>query len=253
MGIINPPTHASTVLTLPFQTALVAGDFVERPNRFIGMVNYQGSVVRCHVPDPGRLPELMVPGRPVMIADYGPDTTRKTRYAVILVKNPALTHWVCVDTQFPNRLVRHALQQHQLPGFETDTLLKPEFKLGQSRFDFLTQPSQGLQRLIEVKAVSLVDDTTQTGLFPDAPTTRGTKHLLELTHLQQSGTYQCAVLFMVQRSDAQCVKPNTPMDPAFSQALSQAAQAGVSLHALACHFTPQGAELQRLPLPVQWD
>ena len=87
-------------------------------------------------------------------------------------------------------------------------------------------------------------------LFPDAVTARGRRHVLELAELQQSGEFETAVLFVVQRSDAKSFSPDWEIDPAFSEALAQAQEAGVRILTRSCNVTLDEISLAQ-PLPVR--
>jgi len=96
--------------------------------------------------------------------------------------------------------------------------------------------------LIETKSCTLVEDGA--GLFPDAPTVRGQRHLRELAEQAQAG-WRCAVAFIVQRSDAVTVGPNDATDPAFGDALRRAADCGVLLLALGCEVSVDAVKVVR--------
>ncbi len=101
--------------------------------------------------------------------------------------------------------------------------------------------------MLETKSVTLV--VGGVGLFPDAPTERGTKHLRSLGHAVQSG-HRAAVVFVVQRADAVAFSPNDTADPEFGAALRRAVEAGVEAYAYACQVSLEGVTLAQ-PLPVR--
>jgi len=237
-------------LVFEYEAPLVLGAFVARPNRFVAEVNVEGTVYRAHVPDPGRLKELLIPGVPVYLVDRRHQTDAKTPFSLLLVQSPEATHWVSLNTQLPNRVVKLLFQGHHIPAFHDYDLKKAEFTHGKSRFDFLLTPQKlGKPLLVEVKSVTLVDEA-KTAWFPDAPTERGARHVRELTQLKQSGDYDTAVLFVVQRGDALCVRPNPKTDPDFADALAQAQAAGVFIQAMAYTLTPQTISVTQFDLPV---
>lgn len=232
----------------------MAATFIERPNRFVAYVDIDGTVERVHVPDPGRLKELMIPGTPVFLEDSAGGAgngNRKTRYSLLLIASPDRANWVSLNTQLPNRVVRLMLEQRLLPQFEGYVLTKPEFSYGQSRFDFLlTSEATDRKRLLEVKSVTLVL-SDKTAKFPDAPTTRGTRHLRELIHAVSVSGYEASVLFVVQRPDALRVCPNRETDPAFCEAVADAMAAGVDFSAICYDLSPAGIVLSPRPLIFQ--
>jgi sugar fermentation stimulation protein A len=215
---------------------MVDGEFLERPNRYLARVTVDGQEVLAHVPDPGRLPGLMIPGRKVRLI-YQPGPKRKTDYSLVLVKHGKI--WVSVFPVFANSLVKQALTENALPMFAGYRNFRSEAKMGHSRFDFkLDYESE--QAFIEVKSVSFVEDGL--GKFPDAPTERGSKHLMELTELKHKG-YRTAVLFVSQRSDTRRIIPNDSLDPKFGECLRKAHQAGVELVGYNCKVTPSAVSL----------
>jgi len=108
----------------------------------------------------------------------------------------------------------------------------PEQKLGDSRLDFLVLKID--KRIwVEVKGCTFVRDDV--ALFPDAPTTRGKRHLDELTLAKRNG-YNAAVLFLVFRPDAKYFSPNRLMDPQFYGAYQKAREAGVDFYPLLFTF-----------------
>ncbi|TVP75972.1 MAG: DNA/RNA nuclease SfsA [Gemmatimonadales bacterium] len=199
---------------IPFAGDLVAGRFVHRPNRFLVEARIPGSTepVKAHLPDPGRLRELLVPGAPVWLEparDRPGAPPRKTRWTLRLVESVDGSRLVSLDTTLPNRLVEAALRARALPEFEGWELVRPEVTRGRSRFDFLlaeasggavggsasragVEPRGGAEErprrelLLEVKSVTLVED--RVALFPDAVTARGRRHVEELAELARGGT-----------------------------------------------------------------
>jgi len=215
---------------------IVDGIFLERPNRYLAKVTIDGEEVFAHVPDPGRLPGLMIPGRKVRLI-HNPGPKRKTDYTLALVRHGSL--WVSVYPVFANALVKNALENRVLPFFSGYENFSSEVKMGKSRFDFKLEFANG-PAFVEVKSVSLVENTV--GKFPDAPTERGVKHLRELIELRKGGT-RAAVLFVSQRSDTRSIVPNDAIDPEFGKWLRKAHQQGVELFGCNCKVTASSISL----------
>ena len=148
-----------------------------------------------------------------------------------------------MDSQAPNQAVKEWLL---CGGLGTIEKLKPESTFGDSRFDFSFYKN-GRLCFLEVKGVTL--ETDGVCAFPDAPTQRGTKHLTELTRLCREG-YGAYVLFVIQMSDVAFLHPNDQTDPAFGQALRQAAREGVQVLAMDCTVAPDEMVL-RNPVEVR--
>ena len=230
--------------------ALVAARFVARPNRFIVTARLtDGRLVRCHMADPGRLRELLLPGVILRLRPAPAGGVRRTAFSVVLVRASAAPRpWVSLDTTLPNRLAGDLLRRGVIRGLGGCSALRREIPHGRSRFDFLLSPRRGMDTLVEVKSVTLV--VNGVGRFPDAPTIRGTRHLRELTlHVQEGG--RAAVLFVVQRPDAASVRAHEETDPEFAQALATARRAGVMLRAVRYRLTGAGGASYLGPVPVR--
>lgn len=220
---------------------VVPGRFLARPNRFIAHVELDGQTQICHVKNTGRCRELLVPGAQVYLEDFGPDTKRKTRYDLIAVEKCSLL--INMDSQAPNKAVEEFLRAGGL--WESPTLVRPETKWGNSRFDFYLEQGER-KAFLEVKGVTLEQEGL--ALFPDAPTQRGVKHLEELTAAAAAG-FEAYVLFLIQMKGVHTFRPNWELHPQFGQALVQAAQAGVHVLAYDCRVTPSTMVLDA-PVPV---
>ena len=214
------------------------GIFRARPNRFIAIVDIDGTDTVCHVKNTGRCKELLVPGCTVVLA-AADNPARKTPYDVIAVyKGDRLVN---MDSQAPNKVA----EEYLCKRFHNATIRR-EFTHGDSRLDFMVE--DGDERwLIEVKGCTLEVDNV--GYFPDAPTERGVKHLRHLTRAVQDG-YRAAVLFIIQMEGITAIRPNDATHPAFGEALRQAAAAGVELWAVDCRVTPDSL-VANLPVPVE--
>ncbi len=207
--------------------------FIERPNRFLAKVQLDSleNVTEAHVPDPGRLKELLIPRAEVMVQKHS-NPARKTRFSLVGVKTGNI--WVNINSILTNRLFQEEYQN--IPMFKNYQIIRSEYPIENSRFDFLMQDLETNQEaLVEVKSVTLVEDGT--ALFPDAPTLRGTKHVTELRELLTKG-YQSYVVFIIKRSDATRFAPHRKMDPKFADALSKAAINGVKVCAVKCDYDP---------------
>ncbi|MBO7209268.1 MAG: DNA/RNA nuclease SfsA [Clostridia bacterium] len=202
---------------------IVEGVFLSRPNRFIAKVQINGKEETVHVKNTGRCKELLVPGAKVYLARTdNPD--RKTKYDLVSIyKNERLIN---MDSQAPNKIFGEWLSQ------KVD-YLKPEYKYGNSRFDFYGEHN-GKKFLIEVKGVTLEQDGVV--MFPDAPTERGVKHIEELIKATKNG-FETAVVFIIQMDNVKCFKPNDNTHKQFGDALRKAVLQGVKVFALDCTVT----------------
>ena len=223
---------------------IVEGTFLARPNRFIAHVEVDGVQEVCHVKNTGRCRELLVPGCTVYL-DESDNPARKTRFDLVAVKKerPQGALLINMDSQAPNKVFGEWAQTHLRPDL---TLLRPETKFGNSRFDFYWE-STSSRGFVEVKGVTLEEDGVVR--FPDAPTERGVKHIEELIEAKKAG-YEAAICFIVQMEGMRWVEPNDVTHPAFGAALRKAAKSGVEVMALECAVTPSSLYVVR-SLPVQ--
>ena len=200
--------------------------FVRRVNRFVAEVMIDGDIEKVHVKNTGRLKELLVPKAKVTLQKSA-NLSRKTAYDLISVYKPGLK-WVNIDSLAPNELMKQYLM-----SLDYD-VVKPEYTYGDSRFDFYME-RRGEKYLTEVKGCTLAADTAGgIGLFPDAPTERGVKHLDELAAAAKEG-YHCQIAFVIQMNGIHMVFPNNDTQPEFGQALTRAAKAGVQVVCYGCH------------------
>ncbi len=200
--------------------------FVRRINRFTAEVLIDGQPETVHVKNTGRLQELLLPKAKVTL-QRSADPKRKTAYDLISVYKPKLK-WVNIDSLAPN-----ALMKQELMGLHYD-LVKPEYTYGDSRIDFYME-RDGERFLTEVKGCTLASESNPgVGLFPDAPTERGVKHLHELTKAAGEG-YHCSIAFVIQMNGIHLVFPNVETQPEFKEALVRAAKAGVQIVCYGCH------------------
>ena len=220
--------------------------FLDRPNRFIAHVLLEGKIQTVHVKNTGRCKELLVPGAAVYLEE-GDNPARKTKYDLITVEKVVTdertasqkTILINMDSQAPNKVAAEWISNNKA-YFPNLTLLKPEYTLGDSRFDFYAEyeDNDGLHHksLIEVKGCTLEKDGV--ALFPDAPTLRGLKHVRELSTLSKSGEYECMVLIIVQMKGCKFFTPNRETHADFADALKEAKAAGVKIIAVECDVTP---------------
>ena len=241
---------------------VVPGIFLQRPNRFIAYVLIDGKEEICHVKNTGRCRELLIPGCTVycVVSD---NPQRKTKYDLIAVEkivesqtifanagtpsqsikeSPETNSKLLVnmDSQAPNTAVKEWLQSGASP-FQKIDFLKPEYKYGNSRFDFYLE-CNNRKIFLEVKGVTLEDNGVV--LFPDAPTERGVKHVRELIRCLEEG-FETYVLFVVQMERALYFTPNRKTHPQFADALCEAKNAGVQLLAYTCKVTPDEMKIDK--------
>ena len=219
---------------------MIPGRFLARPNRFIARVEINGKEETVHVKNTGRCRELLQPGAEVWCQESS-NPNRKTKFDLITVRKG--NRLINMDSQAPNMAAGEWLRSGGLGEISN---LKAECFQGDSRFDFSFE-KEGKLCFLEVKGVTLENDGVCA--FPDAPTQRGVKHLKGLTGLAREG-YGAYVLFVIQMPDVKYLHPNDITDPAFGEALREAAAAGVQVMAMDCAVTENSMEI-RLPVLVK--
>ncbi len=201
--------------------------FVTRPNRFLAVVLVDGERHYAYVPNPGRMHELMTPGKRVWVRRENA-VLRKTGFTVVAVEHDGVL--VSIDSLLPNRFMKQVFEERLLPEFGDYETVIPEPRLFEGRADFLLSGPSG-RFLVEVKSCTLV--VSGWALFPDAVTARGARHLRDLARaLEQRVAERVAVVFVVQRPDAHAFAPNDPTDPAFGDSFRDSVRRGLEAIAL---------------------
>jgi len=224
--------------------------FRERPNRFLSMVDivepHAQNGVAVHLHDPGRLKELLYPGNRVLLKKAkNPD--RKTKWDIIAAHDH--NSWVFTHSGYHRKVAEAIFADSTISPFGEMAGLKAEVKWGHSQLDFLLTRNDTTEVWIETKGCTLAVEGR--ALFPDAPTTRGTKHVRSLIDLRSRGR-QAAIVMLIFRNDAEVFIPNARMDPAFATAVSEALHSGVQLYPLLLDYRDGAIWYDRV-LPFRLD
>lgn len=196
--------------------------FIKRLNRFVAIVEINNKEEKIHVKNTGRCEELLVNGAEVYI-QFVDKETRKTKYSLIsVVKNGEIFN---IDSQVPNKVVEDALKENKIIGLENLDYIKREKTFGNSRFDIYFEKGDR-KGFIEIKGVTLEEN--RVGMFPDAPTKRGKKHLDELIKAKNEG-YESYVFFLVQFMNIDYFVPNYKMDLEFGNTLNKCEEENVQI------------------------
>lgn len=222
---------------MQFEPPLEHAILIKRYKRFLADIKTStGELLTIHCPNTGSMLNCMSEGCNIWFRRSN-DPKRKSAGTWVLSETPQ-NRLACVDTQLANKLAEEALNAgviKELVGFNS---LRREVKYGQenSRIDFcLSYPNQK-EVYLEVKSVTLGFDNNNTAAFPDAVTTRGAKHLRELTALAKQGI-DTVLLYCVNLTNITAVRPCTEIDPNYTKALQEAHDAGVKLLAYACDIS----------------
>ncbi len=226
---------------------LLCGSFISRPNRFLTIVEVKGRKVESHLPDPGRLKELLVPGAVVYVRPVPDGINRKTRYTTVMVEKEGVL--VSLVSALPNQFVGHELTNNRLPILSGYKYERAEVTVDRHRFDFLLTGPDTTPFYLEVKSVTYVENGI--AQFPDAVTERGARHARHLAELAQSGL-GAGILFVCQRPDAQSFKPMADRDPVFADALYEAHQAGVRVWCITVRVSLEEMQyFQEIPVSLE--
>lgn len=197
------------------------GTFVRRPNRFLAEARLDdGSLASCHLPNPGRMWELLLP-HAVLYLRKAPQPGRKTSYDVVGIERDGVP--ILLDTQYNNEVAAWLVATKQIPGWEGYHLVRREVTVGDSRFDLLLEREDAPGSspfYVEVKSCTLFG--RHGAMFPDAVTERGRKHILELSAMADRGIHT-GILFLVHWDRARWFLPDYHTDPAFAEAFYKAA------------------------------
>lgn len=187
------------------------GQFVRRLNRFLTECSLGNKIIHAHLPNPGRLWELLFPNRPVYLVKNSTPSGRSTPYTLVAVERHGVP--ILLHTQMANNVVQYLIEAGVISGWENVRIIKREIAIGNSRFDFYLQNSNR-KTLLEVKSCSLFGK--QIAMFPDAITKRGTKHLSELSNHAHDGL-RCGVIFLVHCPHVQYFLPDFHTDIEFAR------------------------------------
>ena len=212
------------MIKMKIEGPLINAVFIERPNRFITIIEIGGEKHKSHLPDPGRLKELLIPGASLLVRPAPENKERSTAFTTIMVNLKG--QWISLVSTLPNQLVNHSFQKNRIPIFQKYKLVRPEVTTRNHRFDFLLSNKSGKNFFLEVKSVTFVENGI--AKFPDAVTTRGMNHAKTLTDLVKEGEF-AGILFVCQRPDATLFEPMWDRDPMFSNVLFNAYKMGVKV------------------------
>jgi sugar fermentation stimulation protein A len=235
-----------------FPDPLIRGRFIKRYKRFLTDVELQnGKVVVAHCANSGSMLSVNDPGAEVWISPAkNPD--RKLRYTWEIIRIGQTL--VGVNTSHPNTIGADAVAKGKIPELKGYDTIKREVKYGNnSRIDLLLKrndPNNDINCYVEIKSVTMKRDRSRNAPveFPDAVTTRGTKHLVELSNMVKEG-HRAVMLYLVQRTDSPAFSIAGDIDPNYERGLAKAIEAGVEVLCYACRVTRQGINIEK-PVPL---
>ncbi|PZO42232.1 MAG: DNA/RNA nuclease SfsA [Pseudanabaena frigida] len=223
---------------------LITGRLISRYKRFFADIELEnGELITAHCANTGPMTGVCKIGSPVLVS-YHPSPKRKLAYsweAIYLDEQ-----WIGVNTSLPNRVIGHMLDRHLLPELEPYTIVKGEVAYGneKSRIDFLlTDADSGKRTYVEVKNTTWCIENL--ALFPDTVTTRGQKHLRELTSVIREDI-DAALIFFINRGDCDRFAAGAQADPEYAKLLQEAIAKGVKV--IPCRFQIEPTKITYLGL-----
>ena len=187
--------------------------FIDRPNRFVVNCLVDGKKERVHLPNPGKLRELLLPESKLYLNEATETAGRKTRYTAVAVERGGRP--VFLHTHLTNQVAGLLIEAGRIPGLESFRIVRPEVTVGHSRFDFLLR-GEGHEFLLEVKSCTLFGK--RIAMFPDAITTRGRRHL-EMLSDSRRNRRRGGVLFVIHSPRPRFFMPEYHTDLQFATTL----------------------------------
>ena len=221
---------------MKFTSTLIKGKLIKRYKRFFTDLKLNNHSVTAHCPNTGSMMGLLEKGNNVWVSKND-DPNRKLKFTLEMIKvNKSL---IGVNTHRANRIVEHALENKLIAEFKDVKTIKREFKYSKdTRFDFLCD-----KKIIEVKNVTLTREN-KIGEFPDAITSRGLKHLIQLINSIKKG-FKPYVLFLTQIQDIEYFKIAKDIDYEYYQNYLKAKKAGVNFLAYRCYLSSKEIKIEK--------
>ena len=217
---------------MEFTKSLIKGKLIKRYKRFFVDVKLNKETVTAHCPNTGSMKGLLDEGNEVYLLKHD-DPKRKLKYGLEIIK--AQKNLVGVNTHMANKIVKHGLANNLIKELKNNDIIKPEvFFNKETRFDFLIEKNKQ-KSFVEVKNVTLFRDK-KTAEFPDAITSRGSKHLLTLIDAIKKG-YKSYLIFLVQIQNMENFKIARDIDDMYYKNYIIAKKAGVNFLAYRCKIS----------------
>ena len=225
---------------MKFNETLIAGQFIKRYKRFFVDVKIGNEKVVAHCPNTGSMMGLLEKGNNVWLSKSN-NPKRKLKYTLQIIEDQKSK--VGINTHLTNKIVFEALDKRAIKNFENLDKIQSEVKFGKNtRFDFLITEKYK-KTFIEVKNVTLCREK-KIAEFPDAITSRGSKHIQELLEANKKG-YKIYLFFVIQRNDCNKFKLAKDIDPEYCELLLKAVKKNLKILCYDCKFSPKGIELNR--------
>jgi len=221
---------------MKFTSTLIKGKLIKRYKRFFTDIKVNNQIITAHCPNTGSMMGLLDEGNEVWVTKND-DPNRKLKYTLEIIRvNKSL---IGVNTHRANRITEHGLKNKLFEEFKKIKLIKPEFKFSKNtRFDFLCD-----KKIIEVKNVTLTREN-KIAEFPDAITSRGTKHLIKLVDSMKK-KYDPYVLFLTQIQGIEYFRIAKDIDYTYYENYLLAKKAGVKFLAYRCDLSSKEIKIEK--------
>ena len=221
---------------MKFTNSIIKGKLLKRYKRFFADIKVNNKIITAHCPNTGSMQGLLDKGNDVLLTEHN-DPKRKLKFTLEIIK--ANKRYIGVNTHRANKIVNHGLENKLISEFKTIKNIKPEFKFSDdTRFDFLCD-----SYLIEVKNVTLFREN-DIAEFPDAVTSRGTKHLNMLIKSIKKG-YKPHVLFLTQIQNINNFRIAKDIDQIYFENYKKAKKAGVKFLAYRCKLSSKEIKIEK--------
>ncbi|AHF80597.1 DNA/RNA nuclease SfsA [Thermococcus paralvinellae] len=211
---------------------IVKGEFIERINRFVGLVRINGEVKKALITNTGRLEEFMIKGKKCFCI---PKQGGKTDFILVAFEDKN-SKGAVVDTRTQAKAFGRAVELGLIPWLKDCYIKKKEVKVGDSRLDYLLDCG-GEEIWVEMKSAVLRE--RDYAMYPDCPSLRGQRHIRELIKLREKGK-RAMIIFIGALPDVKKFKPYVKGDPDIARLLKEAKAKGVEIKALSIALLPSG-------------
>ena len=223
---------------MKYKEKLLQGILIKRYKRFFADINFKNQIITAHCPNSGSMMGMIEKGNIVWFSKSD-NPKRKLKYTLEIIK--VKKNLVGINTLITNKLVLEALKSKKIKNLIPFNKIKTESKFSKNtRFDFLLFNGK-TKCYLEVKNVTLVRNEN-VAEFPDAVTSRGTKHLNELINAKKCG-YQSYILYLIQREDCKNFKIADDIDKDYKIAFNKAIKAGVKMLCYDCKISNEEVKL----------
>ena len=223
-----------------FKERLLQGNLIKRYKRFFVDIKYKNKIITAHCPNSGSMMGLLQENNKVWFSKSN-NPKRKLKYTLEIIKVKETL--VGINTLLTNKIVHESLIRKKIKEINEYKQIIPEKKFSENtRFDFLLTNNEK-KCFLEVKNVTL-SRIRNIAEFPDAVTTRGTKHLNELSKAKKNG-FNCYILYLIQREDCNSFKIAEDIDKEYKSAFIKAIKSGVKVLCYDCKISNEGIKVNK--------